>query len=102
MPTLNAPDRPKYAKHHRVLEDVAYDVWHKLVSLSPSKFPATALGACGERFEPEGFIFAERTLLDWREEDDLCECAAEMPTEAQCKNQLTQLKIGSPLAPPAG
>jgi hypothetical protein len=101
MPPLNPPDKPKYARGHAIIpraegDPLEFHVWHKLVALQPSKRPATALGACGQRFEPEAFLYADRTLIDWGEEDDLCECAAEMPTEDQCKNQLSVLQFGAP------
>jgi hypothetical protein len=101
MPPLNTPDKPKYFKALKNIpiadnpdETVEFHIWHKLVALQPSKRPLTALGACGDRYEPEGFVFSERTLIDWGNDDDLCECAAEMPTEAQCKNQLSVLQFG--------
>jgi hypothetical protein len=100
MPALNPPDKPKYARGLAVLAatdlhaEVEFRIWHKLVALQPSKHPLTALAACGVRFEPDSFLYAERTLLDWAEDDDICDCAAEMPTEDQCKNQLATLRFG--------
>jgi hypothetical protein len=98
MPPLNDLEKPKYARGHAVLPregepPLEFHIWHKLVAVQPSKAPETALGVCGQRFEPETFLYDERTLIDWGNDDDLCECAAEMPTEDQCKSQLTQLKI---------
>jgi hypothetical protein len=91
----NGLNKPVYAQGHFAVGEppLEFHIWHKLVAIQPSKRPLSALGACGQRFEPEAFLYDERTLIDWGNDDDLCECAAEMPTEDQCKSQLTQLKI---------
>jgi hypothetical protein len=103
MPPLNSPDKPKYVKAVKQIpvagtdgETIEVRIWHRLVAVQASKRPLTALAACGDRYEPEGFLYGERTLIDWAEEDDLCECAVEMPTEDQCKAQLSVLKFGVP------
>lgn len=74
--------------------DLTYHIWHKVTAIQPSKAPETALGRCGQRFEPEGFLYAERTLLEWGDDDDVCECAAVIPSEEQCKAVSTRVLIG--------
>lgn len=87
--TVSVPDDDGEGVH-----DVAYHVWHKVTAIQPSKAPETALGRCGLRFEPEAFLYAERTLIEWGDDDDVCECAAAMPSEEQCKAASTRLLIG--------
>jgi hypothetical protein len=88
--------KPIYVQARKELPSGIFHIWHKLVANQPSKAPLTALTACGDRFEPEGFLYGHRTLIDWGEDDDLCECAAEVPSEGQCKDQLSVLKLGTP------
>lgn len=102
MGALNRPDRPKYAQEAKVVPtddgDIKFGLWHKVVAIQQSKAPNTALAACSVRFDPQGLIYAERTLLDWGDEDDVCECAAAMPTVDQCKAAGKTLRVGNPHA----
>jgi hypothetical protein len=89
--------KPVYAQAKREVpnSDVVYHVWHKVAAFQPSKAPETTLSDCGLRFAPEALLYRERTLINWAEDDDVCECAAVMPTEDQCREAGTQLLIGT-------
>jgi hypothetical protein len=93
-------NKPVYAQTRAILpatddrEEIVFNIWHKVAAIQPSKAPLTALGMCGHRFEPEGFLYRERTLADWGNDDDLCECAAAVPTDEQAKAAGAMVRIG--------
>jgi len=93
-------DKPVYAQGIAVIpatddhEEIVFHIWHRVAAIQPSKAPETALARCGFRFEPEAFLYRERTLANWGNDDDLCDCAAVIPTEEQAKAAGALVRFG--------
>ena len=87
-------DKPVYAQGRAAVDDIEFHIWHKIAAIQPSKAPETALARCGFRFEPEAFLYRERTLANWGNDDDLCDCAAVIPTEEQAREAGAMVRFG--------
>jgi hypothetical protein len=75
-------------------DDQDFKLWHLVAAeIEIGKNPGVDT-TCGLRFRPVDVLTEARTLIDWGNEDDLCGCAAVMPTEEQCKAKGIQLRIG--------
>jgi hypothetical protein len=86
--------KPVYAQVRTEIADMTFHIWHKVVAVQPSKAPETTLSTCGLRFEPEAFLYRERTLANWGNDDDICDCAAVIPTEEQAKAAGATVRFG--------
>ena len=71
-----------------------FDLWHAVASTEEVNKVPHVNSTCGLRFRPVDVITEQRTLIDWAEEDNLCGCAAVMPSDEQCKAAGVQLQIG--------
>lgn len=110
--------KPVYAQQFVTLageEPIPLRLWHKVDRVIPAKatgieredvvpgmtdprdYLETVSTTCGERFEPEATLYRERTLIDWGDDDDICECAAALPTEGECKAKGSQLIMEKPV-----
>jgi hypothetical protein len=84
----------KFAAEQVFEEDEDLTLWHSVSeTLEVDKVPYVHT-VCGLRFRPIDVITEDRTLIDWGNEDDLCGCAAFVPTPEQCKEAGIQLRMG--------